>query len=91
MLTGRECGRCLLADMPESEYVAYIRDYVASLDSAVRAPVGEYERRLALCRACANLLNGVCRLCGCFVEARAAKAAAVCPASPPTWGAASPI
>ena len=81
----RECRRCLLKDMDSEEYYKTVREYVEHLDPALRVPPEEYQRRLSLCRECDGLINGMCRLCGCFVEARAAKADTDCPGSPPRW------
>lgn len=81
----RECKRCLLKDMSTDEYYRTIQEYVDSLSPDVRAPREEYDHRLALCKECDCLINGMCRLCGCFVEARAAKASAHCPGTPPRW------
>ena len=60
--------------------------YVASLDESVRTPEDVYRARLALCRECPELMNGTCRLCGCYVETRAAKRVQGCPMVPPRWG-----
>ena len=40
-----------------------------------------------LCRTCDDLHNGTCALCGCYVEARAAKKRQGCPKVPEMWGA----
>ena len=73
----RECKRCLLKDMDTQEYYRTVSEYVESLDESLRAPKEEYERRLSLCRECDCLINGMCRLCGCFVEARLQKLPAI--------------
>ena len=62
-----------------------VAEYVASLDETVRAPEDEYRARLALCQDCPELMNGTCRLCGCYVETRAAKRAQQCPMVPARW------
>ena len=78
--------RCLLGDFPEGRELAeLIADYVASLPEEFRAAPEEISRRLNVCRDCAELFDGTCRLCGCYVEARAAKAGMGCPAVPPRW------
>ena len=81
----RECKRCLLKDMDTQEYFHTISEYVESLDPDLRAPKAEYERRLSLCRECDCLINGMCRLCGCFVMMRAAKIHNRCPDTPAKW------
>lgn len=78
--------RCLLGEFPEGKALAeLIADYVASLPEELRASSGEADRRLAICRECEELSDGTCRLCGCYVEARAAKAGMRCPAVPGKW------
>ena len=78
--------RCLLSDFPEGKALAeLIADYVASLPEELRAAPEEQARRLAVCRECAELFDGTCRLCGCYVAARAAKAGMRCPAVPGKW------
>ena len=63
-----------------------VAEYVASLDESVRADEAVYRERLALCQTCDQLMNGTCRLCGCYVETRAAKKGQICPMVPARWG-----
>ena len=63
-----------------------VAEYVASLDESVRASDADYRTRLDICRECDQLLSGTCRLCGCYVETRAAKRVQGCPMVPPRWG-----
>ena len=78
--------RCLLAEslpgMAET-----VRDYVAGLPEEQKAPEAVYQARLSLCRGCEALRDGTCGLCGCYVEARAAKRGLSCPHVPPKWRA----
>lgn len=85
MADPRKQCRCLLKEAGEAEMAASIAEYVALLDESVRTPAAAYQARLALCQACPELLNGTCRLCGCYVETRAAKKAQQCPMVPPRW------
>ena len=80
----RKPCRCLLAEN-QPDLARTVEDYVASLPEGVRAPETVYRSRLALCLRCENLRDGTCALCGCYAEARAAKAAQQCPAVPPRW------
>ena len=64
---------------------ATVAEYVASLPEEQRAPDDLYQARLTLCKACEALRDGTCSLCGCYVEARAAKRQQRCPAVPPRW------
>lgn len=85
MSAERVCRRCLLAEMGDDPYFRSIAEYVAALPERVKAPDAEYRRRLALCKGCGELANGICAQCGCFVELRAAKRQNRCPAFPPRW------
>ena len=62
-----------------------VAEYVASLDENIRTPEEDYRARLQLCQECVELMNGTCRLCGCYVETRAAKRVQGCPMVPPRW------
>ena len=68
----KQC-RCLLREAGEAEMAAAIAEYGAGLDEAVRTDEADYRARLAVCEDCEQLLSGTCRLCGCYVETRAAK------------------
>lgn len=76
----RLCKRCLLRDMAgQEEYFRTLREYIENLDVDIKAPAPLYESRLAVCRGCGFLLEGMCRSCGCYVELRAAVAGNACP------------
>lgn len=72
------CKRCLLNEL-DGEYFKSIYQYIANLPEEQKAGRESYDRRLALCRACTHLQNGMCAQCGCFVEVRAAKKHMGCP------------
>lgn len=78
------CKKCLLEEMGEA-YGKTIDAYIDSLPSESRTQKKEQERRVALCLSCDKQWNGMCRLCGCFVEIRAAKRRMRCPHTPPRW------
>ena len=78
--------RCLLFEAGQADMAQSVAEYVASLDESVRTPEEDYRARLSLCQECAELMNGTCRLCGCYVETRAAKRVQGCPMVPPRWG-----
>ena len=78
--------RCLLFEAGQADMARSVAEYVASLDESVRTPEEAYRARLSLCRECPELMNGTCRLCGCYVETRAAKRVQGCPMVPPRWG-----
>ena len=66
------CKRCLLSETDGTLYRTVLA-YIDAISPEEKAPMAEYERRLDICRACDQLTNGMCALCGCFVEVRAAK------------------
>lgn len=77
---GRICRRCLTREMVGyEEYFANLREYIKNLDEDIKAEHSLYESRLAVCRECDFLLQGMCRTCGCYVELRAAIIHNVCP------------
>lgn len=77
--SGRICRKCLTIDMPQKEYFANLHTYIANLDAELKASRSVYEERLALCKQCDLLADGMCRACGCFVELRAAIRKNACP------------
>ncbi|MDR3121620.1 MAG: DUF6171 family protein [Clostridiales bacterium] len=81
----RECRRCLLSELSDAAYYQNVYDYIGRLSDEIKAAPEVYRRRLAACQTCGELVNGMCRLCGCFVEARAAKRSNRCPKVDPLW------
>ena len=75
----RICRRCLAKDMPDASYFDNMYEYIRQLDPEIKAEGSLYEERLSLCKECDHLLNGMCRVCGCFVEMRAAIRKNHCP------------
>ena len=71
-MTQRVCKRCLLREL-DGTYFQSIYEYIQNLPPQWKADQETYAHRLALCKACGHLVNGMCELCGCFVEVRAAK------------------
>ena len=82
----RICYRCLLEEVSgEAELKQLIAERVAALPDELRADQTEYTSRLQCCKACDALRSGMCSLCGCYVELRAAKRKMHCPALPAKW------
>ncbi len=76
----RVCKNCLLRDnLSQEEIYRSIQARIESLEVDVRASATLYEARLARCMVCDMLLAGMCRVCGCYIELRAAKAQNACP------------
>ena len=89
MLSTPFCRRCLLEDLPSGAVLAAnIRELIEQLPPERRSPEAVVRQRLAACRSCDHLTNGLCALCGCYVELRAAKNPARCPDLPDRWQAA---
>lgn len=81
----RFCKKCLVRDFDEGELFRTMRDYINRIDSDIKSPQEEYEHRLECCKQCENLLQGMCRVCGCYVEMRAAVHTNYCPAPKRRW------
>ncbi|MCM1040001.1 MAG: DUF6171 family protein [Ruminococcus sp.] len=75
----RICKKCLIRDMERSEYFENLHNYIENLDEDIKVDGQIYEERLAFCKDCDLLLDGMCRACGCFVELRAALRKNACP------------
>ena len=79
------CKRCLLSEIDDKAQAAHIYEYIASLPEELKADAALIHNRLDKCRTCDNLVNGMCRVCGCYVEVRAAKIMQSCPDVYPKW------
>jgi len=73
------CRRCLPMEIEEAGLQAYLDNYAASLPPETRTPEPEYIKRLSLCEDCRHRIRFTCTLCGCYVQARAAKKRQKCP------------
>lgn len=81
----RYCKKCLLREMEEGEYFKNLYDYIQRLPADDKVSEELYEERLDICKDCDNLQNGMCRICGCYVELRAAMKVRSCPGLPSRW------
>ncbi len=76
----RYCRKCLTREMAgQEEYFKNLQEYIANIEPELKAPEAVYEERLAVCKDCDLLLEGMCRVCGCYVELRAAMNKNACP------------
>lgn len=76
----RACKRCLTRELAgQEETFRNLRDYIENLDPELKASETVYEERLGVCKECDLLLTGMCRVCGCYVELRAAVEKNACP------------
>ncbi len=88
-MLNRPFCRCLLEDLPSgAELAANIRELIEQLPPERRAPEETVRTRLSACLACNHLYDGLCALCGCYVELRAAGQPSRCPDLPDRWRAA---
>lgn len=81
----RFCKQCLLKEIDEESYFENLYNYIDGLDEDIKTEEKEYNRRLLICKECKYLLNGMCRMCGCFVELRAAIHSNSCPNIDKKW------
>ncbi len=81
----KPCRRCLLSEIDRNGVYRTVREYIASLDESVKCSREEYSQRLCVCKSCEHLSDGMCALCGCFVEVRAVKSNQICPDLPRRW------
>jgi hypothetical protein len=71
--------------LSDGEVQRIIAEYFQGRQVAV-VDDAEYQRRLAICRSCEQLVYGAtCRHCGCLVPVRAKLADQPCPHVPPQW------
>jgi len=73
------CKRCLLSESGQfDELYETLMGHVSAIPADNRVADNEYHRRLDICKNCDNLTDGMCVLCGCYVELRAAIKAKQC-------------
>ena len=76
----RRCKKCLLREMADGVKIyESVRRMIEDLSDEERASEPVREERLALCKECDRLLEGMCTACGCYVELRAAMKEKDCP------------
>lgn len=81
----RICKKCLMSDLSEDDFFHNQQMYIKQIDPHIKTDDIEYERRLSICKECDHLLYGMCRVCGCFVEMRAAISKNYCPGIDKNW------
>ena len=70
--------------MGQAEY-NHMQDYISNIDSFIKTEEKDYKKRLDTCMECENLINGMCKICGCYVEMRAAVKTNYCPNVDRKW------
>jgi len=71
--------------LSDKEYHKTVADYISNIPDELKTPEDIYAMRLGQCKKCRYLMNGLCRLCGCFVEIRAASIKSYCPHKNSYW------
>ena len=84
-MSQRFCRRCLLDELFEEKEYKHLQDYIKNLDEHIKTEEEEYKKRINICMGCDNLINGMCKICGCFVEMRAAVKKNYCPDIEKLW------
>jgi hypothetical protein len=56
-----------------------LRALINNIPDDKKTAAGLYKERLAACKSCDYLSDGMCRACGCYVELRAARNFKDCP------------
>ena len=71
--------------MDRNEYFKSLREYIERIDEDLKVSDAVYETRLACCKECDHLIEGMCGICGCYVELRAVMKKNICPMVHPRW------
>ncbi len=79
------CRKCLLEEYDPDGALMTVREMIAAMPQEQRADEAEYRRRLGICSVCEQLNGGMCAVCGCYVELRAAKKRQYCPDVKKCW------
>ena len=66
----RVCRKCLPGQNNEETFYEDLSRYIQRMDEDLKVDQQIYEKRLNICSTCDRLMNGMCRLCGCFVESQ---------------------
>ena len=81
----KPCRKCLIADMNPDEILNGIAEYIRAVPADKRVDEETYQKRLSVCKSCAELSNGMCAKCACFVELRALKPHMYCASEKKLW------
>lgn len=81
----RFCKKCLVREFDNGDLFRTMQEYISRIDKEIKTSAAEYEKRLEICTQCDSLRNGMCGVCGCYVEMRAAVKSNYCPAVRKKW------
>ena len=84
-MTNPFCPRCLLSEFDMEKEFRYIYEYIHALPEDKKASGEVYKERLDTCKKCDELISGLCKKCGCYVEMRAAVKSGYCPHEKHFW------
>ena len=79
------CKRCLLSEIVKDKYFENVYEYISLIPAEQKCSDEVYKNRLAACKECDKLVNGMCSECGCFVEVRAVRKINRCPCIQRRW------
>jgi hypothetical protein len=79
------CVRCLLLEQSQGDILKKIRQLIDLMPEKEKTSGELYEQRLEICKKCDELLDGMCKKCGCYVQLRAAKCSNKCPSETHLW------
>ena len=74
-----KCRKCLLSEIGEEALLRSLDELKNAIPDAERCDEILYEERLSICKKCSMLNEGMCTVCGCYVEFRALKSDSYCP------------
>lgn len=74
-----ECKKCLLLEAGEKVTYDEIMAYISTIDKSEMVDDDTYKKRISHCTECEQLISGMCRKCGCYVEVRARMRGTRCP------------
>jgi hypothetical protein len=83
------CRKCLEESADLRALAEHLDRYVDSLSDDIRVGPETYAKRVALCESCPRRVELLCSVCGCYIQARAAKKRMACPIDfgEPRWQA----
>ena len=76
----RVCKWCkYIESLQDRDLEEELQQYIANMPEELKVSDEIFNERLKQCNVCEYCHQGICRFCGCFVAARAAKKRMYCP------------
>lgn len=80
MMAERVCKWCkYIESLQDRDLEDELQQYIANMPEEIKVSDEILSERLEQCSICESCHQGICRFCGCFVAARAAKKRMYCP------------